>query len=128
MKSYNIRFEWILIVCTSLLILIILTACVKIQRQTATAELLSMQYEITAADSGKTFTYHVTTRFTVILDASKYPNAELACKPDEVLGTLSNIPALEPPFYAARFETVIPGTCMLSDRDFQVTIQVVPLN
>jgi len=39
------------------------------------------QYEIRAQDSGKTFTYSVTTRFSVILDQNQYPKSDLACQP-----------------------------------------------
>jgi hypothetical protein len=80
--------------------------------------------EIFATSSGQTFTYSGTSRFTVILDKNLYPPAELICRPDGVIGTASNIPSVTPPFYAARFEAVKAGSCILSDRDFHVTIVV----
>ncbi|MGE5541123.1 MAG: hypothetical protein ACM3TU_02470 [Bacillota bacterium] len=83
-------------------------------------------FEITEADSGKTFTYTVTSRFTLILDETKHPQQELSCVPAGILGSISNIPAVSPPSYAARFEGVAPGTCTFSDRDFTATITIVP--
>lgn len=80
------------------------------------------QYEIRAEDSGKTFSYPLTSRFTVLLDAATNPKAELSCDPVGILGPISNIPSVAPPLYAARFETVTTGTCVLRDRDFSVTI------
>ncbi len=85
-------------------------------------------YEITAADSGKTFTYSVTSRFTVILDGNRYPKRALACLPEGIVGSISNIPSVAPPDYAARFEGTQPGTCHLSDGDFQVTITIAGPN
>ena len=69
----------------------------------------------------------MTTRFTVILDPSRYPPSELVAVPDSLLGKVSNVPAVPRPFYAVRFETVRPGECILHDRDFRVTIHVVEL-
>jgi len=88
---------------------------------------LSTKYDLMESDKGKTFTYTVTTRFTVILDPSRYPRSELTASPDSILGDISNVPAVPRPFYAVRFETVRPGTCILQDRDFRVTIRIVEL-
>lgn len=81
-------------------------------------------YTIAAADNGKTFSYPVTSRFMVELDGKQYPQAELNCSPNGIIGSISNTVAVTPPLYAARFETVQPGTCLLSDRDFSVHILV----
>ena len=86
---------------------------------------LSLQYEIRREDSGRTFVYSVTTRFTLVLDSARYPRAELRVEPDSIVGSVSSEPAVAPPFYAARYEAVRAGTCRLLDRDFQVTIHVV---
>lgn len=86
----------------------------------------SSSYEITADDNGKTFSYGITSRFTVILDESKYPKKNLACSPDGIVGSISNIPSVKPPLYAARFEAVTAGTCLLKDGDFSVTILITP--
>lgn len=85
----------------------------------------SSQYEIRAKDSGKSFTYTVTTRFTVILDQNQYPKSDLKCQPKGVIGSISNIPEVQPPLYAARYGAVQPGTCTLKDGDFEVTIRVI---
>ena len=85
----------------------------------------SNQYEIRAQDSGKTFTYTVTTRFTVILDQNQYPKSDLSCQPQGIIGSISNIPEVQPPLYAARYEAVQPGTCELKDGSFEVTVHVI---
>ena len=85
---------------------------------------IDQTYTITAADSGKAYSYPITSRFTVELDAAAYPKTELSCTPSGVIGSISNIPAVAPPLYAARFEALAPGTCTLTDRDFLVRISV----
>ncbi|HUY69761.1 MAG TPA: hypothetical protein VMU70_01970 [Candidatus Tyrphobacter sp.] len=82
------------------------------------------QYTITALDNGNIFIYEPTSRLSVILDSRSYPKANLACQPAGILGTISNIPPVNPPFYAARFETLKKGNCLLKDGDFEVTIVV----
>jgi hypothetical protein len=81
-------------------------------------------YELSAADNGKTVTYPVSSRFSVVLDASEYPESELVCTPSGILGRISNAPASPPGSYAVRFEAVKAGSCVLKDRGFQVTIRV----
>ena len=81
-------------------------------------------YTITEKDKGKTLTYGLTTRFTVILDGKKYPKEKLSCAPDGVIGSVSNIPSVALPLYAARFEGVQIGTCTLKDGVFSVTIKI----
>jgi hypothetical protein len=85
----------------------------------------SSQYEIRAQDSGKTFTYTVTTRFSVILDQNQYPKSDLSCQPQGIIGSISNIPEVQPPLYAARYEAVQSGTCKLKDGSFEVTIHII---
>jgi len=77
---------------------------------------------ISAGDSGKTFVYGVTTRFSVFLDEANNPKAHLVCTPSGVIGGISNTPPATPPTYAATFEGVAPGTCMLADDNFSATI------
>jgi len=67
---------------------------------------LSSQFEITEKDTGQTFTYVLTLRFTVILDQTKCPKKDLACSPAGLLGGLSNLPPVKPPLYAARCEEI----------------------
>jgi hypothetical protein len=118
-----------------ILLSFILTACAGVQQVVSTPSLTpppttslpapSTQSEIRAQDSGKTFTYTVTTRFTVILDQNQYPKSDLSCQPQGIIGSVSNIPEVQPPLYAARYEAVQPGTCTLKDGNFEVTIHVI---
>lgn len=102
-----------------------ISGCQRSTPQAAGTPSLTNSYEISAADSGKTFTYNITTRFTVILDPNLYPKDELEIRPEGIVGSISNVPAVQPPLYAVRFETIRAGECILKDRDFQVKIQVV---
>jgi len=76
------------------------------------------------SDSGKTFRYSVTTRFTLLLDAAKNPQAHLQCLPEGIIGSISNAPAVAPPLYAARYEAVAAGTCILTNDNFSAKIVV----
>lgn len=84
------------------------------------------QYAITEADNGKIFAYPVTSRFSVELDSTRFSQV-VSCAPDGVVGAISNVPSVPPPLFAVRFEAVAPGTCVLSDGMFSVTIVVEPL-
>ncbi len=92
-----------------------------------TGTVFTQQYEITTADSGRTFTYGITTRFGLILDQTKYPRESLqvVCAPPITLGSISNIPSVSPPLYAVRYVGVTPGKCTLADNDFKVYVQVL---
>jgi hypothetical protein len=81
-------------------------------------------YRIGEEDSGKEFSYAVSSRFTVILDERKHPQTSLAPKPAGIIGRVQNIPSVEPPLYAASFEAVRPGRCLLTAKDFRVMIEV----
>lgn len=84
-------------------------------------------FEIFESDSGKTFNYPITSRFTVWLDQTKNPAANLKCTPSSILGSVSNAPATTTPnIYAARFEGVSEGTCILTDDNFRATIRIWP--
>jgi hypothetical protein len=82
-------------------------------------------YEITLEDNGKRFSYPVTSRFSVMLDTATHPAEELAQEPEGLLGRIGSEPAVPPQLYVVRFEAVRPGTTVLSNRDFRVTIDVV---
>lgn len=83
------------------------------------------RYELAQDDNGRTFTYPITSRFTVILDGAAYPMPP-ACVPAGVVGTISNVPAVPAPLAAARFEAVTPGTCVLTAGHWEATIVVTP--
>jgi hypothetical protein len=86
----------------------------------------AQQLTITEWDSGKTFTYRPTVRFTIVLDHQRYPREHLAiaCDPVGTIGGISNLPATKPPLYALRFAGNHPGTCVVRDDDFAVTIKI----
>jgi hypothetical protein len=95
-------------------------------RATATPAISeSDQFELRQADRGGTFTDKVASRFTVILDSRANPKDELHCQPEGIIGGISNIPEVQPPLYADRFEILQAGQCLQRDRDFEVTIRVV---
>lgn len=88
------------------------------------------QFTFTAADSGKTVTYVITSRFTVELNPLLYPKNELqvTCNPSNTLIPISNLPnvASQIPLYMVRYEGEIPGgKCVLRDRDFVLTVNFV---
>lgn len=87
----------------------------------------SCPFEIHEEDSGGAFTYRLTSRFTLLLDSTKHPVSMLSviCAPEQSIGNISTIPAVDPPLYAVRFEGVLPGACTVSDGDFRVTIKIV---
>lgn len=93
---------------------------------TSTTAPITNVYEIRVGDSGKTYAYPLTSRFSLILDRTQYPSSSisLACTSPNVLGPISNIPSVMPPLYAVRYEAVASGTCLIRDKDFSVTILV----
>lgn len=94
-------------------------------KPTQTAGPITDQYTITAQDNGKTFSYVMTSRFTLILDKTAYPPEKITWSPDIVLGRISDVPAPENPNDAlTRIEAVQPGTAVIRDNDFSVTIVV----
>jgi hypothetical protein len=84
------------------------------------------KYEIREEDRGKTFRFDVATRFAVILDERKHPQRTLSSTPQGIVGRVSNVPDVDPPLYAARFEAVKSGTCEITAKDYKVTIVVQP--
>jgi hypothetical protein len=82
--------------------------------------------QIKPSDNGKTFTYHLTDRFTVFLDDTKYPVKDLACTPDGIIGYVSNGSLGGLNNYPVMFEAVAEGTCRLEDHDFHVDIHIEP--
>lgn len=91
---------------------------------------LTQQYEFTAHDSGKTVTYTVTSRFTIILNTQRYPkgNLQVSCHPGGTLGAISNLPAVAPPLYAVRYEGVQPGLCTIKNGTFLLTVHIIALS
>lgn len=84
-------------------------------------------FEIHEEDANGKFTYRLTSRFTLILDETKHPADQLAvvCTPEHVIGSISNVPSVQKPLYAARFEGVLAGSCLISNGDFSAVVRIV---
>lgn len=80
--------------------------------------------QIKLSDNGKTFSYHITDRFSVFLDDTNYPVKNLTCTPDGIIGYVSNGSFRGPDRYPIMFEAAAEGQCVLKDGDFSVTISV----
>ena len=87
------------------------------------AEMLQ-QANIKLSDKGKTFTFAVTSRFTVFLDDQNYPVTGLKCSPEGIIGIVTNGAYRGPDLYPVMFEGIQIGKCTLSDRDFSVQILI----
>ncbi len=83
------------------------------------------KHEVTANDNGKVITFPVGVHFSVLLDEEHYPKTGLKCAPGGVVAHASDMPVAALPLYAVRFDTISPGTCTLSNKDFSATIVVV---
>lgn len=81
---------------------------------------------IALSDGGRTFTYHVTDRFSVSLDGTRYPVTALTLTPTGIVGLISNGSINGPEDYPVMFEAVQPGECRVENRDFRVRIVVEP--
>jgi len=83
--------------------------------------------EIMAGDSGKSFDFWLTSRFSIILNESDYPvaNLDLTCNPKIVLGRISNVEPVPPDYYVIRYEGSGLGQCTIQNGQFEVTINVV---
>ena len=92
---------------------------------TITAEMKN-EAQIKLSDYGKLFSYRLTDRFSVFLDDTTYPVKDLSCKPDGIIGYVSNGSLGGPGGYPIMFEAVAQGTCRLEDHDFHVEIVVEP--
>ena len=79
--------------------------------------------ELTENDNGKTFTYSSVATFSVLLQEKDNPRAELTCKPEGILESISDSTKTPGGFYRVKFKGA-PGTCYLSDRIFGVHIVI----
>ena len=80
------------------------------------------KYILTANDAGKTYTFTLGSRFSVLLDDA-YPKALLRCTPRGIIEE-GDAPVATKPLWAARFYAAGLGSCTLSDEDFTLTIIV----
>jgi hypothetical protein len=80
--------------------------------------------EIREDGNGQTFTYPVSTRFTVMLDERKNPGHTLTVDPEGIIGRVASVPSVDPPLYAVRFEAARPGRATIRSREFLITVVV----
>ncbi len=115
-------------------VLMIVSACqtvpstqplTEVESATLTAG-MEKNAQIKLSDEGRTFIYHLTDRFSVFLDDTKYPVKDLTCAPDEIIDTISNGSLRGPDHYPVMFEAIAEGNCLLKDRDFHVKIDIKP--
>jgi hypothetical protein len=85
---------------------------------------VSTNFDIGFSDNGKSFSFNITSRFSIILDDTLYPVNELSCTPERIIGQISDGSVRGPGLYPVMFEGVKSGSCTLSDRDFQVEIVI----
>ena len=83
--------------------------------------------EIVASDSGKTFDFVQTSRFSIVLKEADFPvaNLELNCVPDIVLGRISNVEGVPQDYYVIRYEGSGFGQCIIQNGPFEVTIDII---
>jgi hypothetical protein len=83
--------------------------------------------EIVASDSGKTYDFWLTSRFSLVLKESDFPEANLTlkCNPEIVLGRISNVEPVPPEYYVIRFEGSGIGRCTTENGQFEVTINII---
>jgi hypothetical protein len=83
--------------------------------------------EIVASDSGNAFDFWLTSRFSVVLKTSDYPDEDfiLHCVPDVVLGKISNVEHVPTDYYVIRYEGVGLGQCLIQNGQFEVTINII---
>jgi hypothetical protein len=82
--------------------------------------------EIVASDSGKTYSFVLTSRFSIVLKEADFPaaNLKLNCVPDIVLGRISNVEPAPPDYYVIRYEGSGFGQCIIENGSFEVTINI----
>lgn len=85
------------------------------------------QGEIVGSDSGNTFDFPLTSRFSIVLKEADFPaaNLKLNCVPGTVLGRISNAEPVPPGYYVVRYEGSGIGQCIIGNGSFEVTINIV---
>lgn len=81
--------------------------------------------DITLDDNGQVFTYTLASRFFVFLDDQAYPVSSLDCKPEWIMGLVSNGLFRGARHYPQYYETVREGSCTLVNGDFAAQIVVI---
>ena len=93
----------------------------RLPRTATSPPVIAERYELTRADNGRSATYPLTSRFSVVLPAG-YPRP--VCVPSGIVGEISNAPSMEPGVAASRFEAVEAGSCTMVSGDWQVVVLV----
>ena len=85
---------------------------------------VSSPLEIHEDGNGQTYSYPVSTRFTLFLDERRNPGHTLTIDPEGIVGRVASVPSVDPPLYAVRFEAARPGRATIRSRGFLVTVVV----
>ncbi|HEU5311744.1 MAG TPA: hypothetical protein VFV24_09855, partial [Candidatus Eisenbacteria bacterium] len=80
--------------------------------------------EIRENGHGQTYSYPVSTRFTLFLDERRNPGHTLEIEPEGIIGRIASVPSADPPLYAVRFEAARPGRATIRSRGFLITVVV----
>ncbi len=130
MKYMEKKYVSLLLTCLALISVSACQAATPTQPASTSSATITTEMkdsaQIKLSDNGETFTYHLTDRFSVFLDDTKYPVKDLACIPTGIIGYVSNGSLGGPGHYPVMFEAVAEGTCRLEDHDFDVDIVVKP--
>ncbi len=132
MKSYKAYSQIFLALALAVIAVLLATQFPKFQSFFKSSVLptdsngpIANRATITADDNGKIFTYPLTSRFTLLLDKTQYPPGKLFWTPETIIGKISNVQASESPnLIPTRFEAAQPGTTVIRNNDFSVTIIV----
>ncbi len=84
---------------------------------------------ITWVDSGQTFVFGVDAQFSLELNEKQYPKANLACRPQGIVGVVDQEEGTSPTssdeeLYRVDFKTLKGGECTLSSGDFSIHVVV----
>lgn len=84
--------------------------------------------DIEETDSGKTFSFRETERFSVYLDAQRFPLGNMDTSNCKFFGYISNLSTNGPDNYPIGYEITGQGSCVLRNGAFHVKIVGIPLN
>jgi hypothetical protein len=89
---------------------------------------LDTRGDIEETDSGKTFSFRETERFSVYLDAKRFPLGSMDTSNCNFFGYISNLSTSGPDNYPIGYEITGQGSCVLRNGAFHVKIVGVRLN
>ncbi|MCU0678922.1 MAG: hypothetical protein MUC28_00550 [Planctomycetes bacterium] len=79
---------------------------------------------VQVADSGRTFAFGLSSRFSLALDSAVYPASQSVCEPSGVVQPVPGAIESTPPLDTVIFEAIGVGACELKNNDFSVRIKV----